>query len=309
MKTIELKTFSLPSEHRFEASGVARIGGSGRFLVVNDKGKRDPMDRLAVAVMEGDTLVVRDRLSPEVSIKGHAEWVPARGFEDATGSKLNAGIVFAVTSFGGSDDPAKRNLLRIAFDVDGTPDVVEKVAIADPEAAEVGFGYVNVEGLALSPDERRLFLGARCWGPSKEERGFGVALFEYDMEHPSEAPMRPVMVHLDAVVGRSEGLAAVEYVPELGGYLLITSYENKETGELGGHLWHTPDLDLLADVDTWLGLPRLPLPDKPEGVCLDGERRILVVFDRDTKRKAAAGLAQNQSVYALIEPAELFSTV
>jgi hypothetical protein len=283
---------------RFEASGVARIPDSDLLLVVNDKGKKVPEERLALVALEGDDLEVVRCMA--ATSRGHV--LPARGFEDAAGSKRYPGVVYAITSYS-KDDSTKRHLIRLQFGPDGRFVDSHDIPLAAPEAA-MGpeIGYINVEALALTPSEDRVLVGLRCWGPSKQGRRFGVALLSYSLDAPHQAPDVLARLDLQPLLGRSEGLAAMEYVPELGGYLLVTSYEDKATETLGGHLWYTPTLDGLGDLRRWETMSRLELPDKPEGACLGHEGNIVVVFDHDKKRKARAGLAQHEATYVLIDP-------
>lgn len=297
---IHLEVLTLPSEGRFEASGLARIGGTELLLVVNDKGKRDPADRLALLGEEAGALTVKGRLAPPAGQGG----VPPRGYEDAAASLAEPGVVYAVTSFGASDKPEKRNLQRLVFGPRGQLVASADVPIADPEAAPVGYPYLNVEALALSPEEETLYLGARCWGPRKSERVFGVLILGYERARPERQPTRLAQVDLAPLLGRPEGLAGMEYAPALDGYLVITSFESET--QLGGHLWLAPeDVESLADPRIWSTLPRIALPNKPEGVALDPEGRILVVFDPDKERKKASGLAPNQALYARIPASAL----
>ncbi len=293
---------------KFEPSAVARIGDSDRFLVMNDK---DEMPTVTVF-----TLTTAD--GPARMVEGKSFAVDAEKLEGTTSSLRTPGVFYVTTSF---DKPGaiRNRLIKITLD--------EKDRLASQEVLEVyhpgkavkeflGHAWSKVEALALSADESRLLFGVRAVGPDYKHPSFRVLILSYRMAALTEKPEMVVNVDLSPpeLVGRAEAISSIEYVPGLGGYLLLTSFEARDdlpvAKQTGGHLWRLPkDLATVSAPDAWKTLPRVAFVRKPEGVAAatsDGSKA-LVVFDDDDDRKSATGeggrfrLKHDQAVFTLVD--------
>ena len=293
---------------RFEPSAVARIGDSDRFLVMNDKG-----DMPAVTVY---TLTTAD--GPARMVEGKSFAVDAEKLEGATSSLQTPGVFYATTSFGRPGTGTNR-LIKITLDEKGRLASQEALDVYHPGKAVkelLGHAWSKIEALALSSDESRLLFGVRAVGPDFKHPSFRVLILSYRLAALTERPEVVMNVDLSPpeLAGRAEGISSIEYVPGLGGYLLLTSFEAR--GDLpvrrqtGGHLWRLPkELATVSAPNAWKTLPRVTFVRKPEGVAAassDGSKA-LVVFDDDDDRKSPTGeggrfrLKHDQAVFALMD--------
>ncbi|MEZ4272427.1 MAG: hypothetical protein R3C68_13670 [Myxococcota bacterium] len=296
---------------RFEPSGVAALRTSNRFLVVNDKS-----DAAQFSIYElGADGMLREQRSFDVTQNGTSV---VEKLEDCTASHKEPGTYWAITSFTGDRASPKRKLVRLQINADTTLGQWQDMPIADPRDIVrelVGETYAKVEGLALTPSEERLLVGVRAFGPSQTSRRYGVLLLAYSTRDLTQRPQ--VIAHLDLkpLLGRSEGISGIEYSAKLGGYLILTSYEDDDQPGLqshgvGGHLWFVRDLARLDHIDEWRKLPRIRLEHKPEGVTLAPDGRIVVVYD-DDHRKSTDGrpgtfkLLPHEAAYSLISVDQL----
>ncbi|MHC4501903.1 MAG: hypothetical protein ACYTFI_01250 [Planctomycetota bacterium] len=293
---------------KFEPSAVARIGDSNRFLVMNDKGGMLTVTPFALTTAGGHARMV----------EGKSFALEAEKLEGATSSLRTPGVFYVTTSF---DKPGgtRNRLIKITLD--------EKDRLASQEVLEVyhpgkavkeflGQAWSKVEALALSADESRILFGVRAVGPDYKHPSFRVLILSYRMAALTEKPEMLVNVDLSPpeLVGRAEAISSLEYVPGLGGYLLLTSFEAREdlpvAKQTGGHLWRLPkDLTAVSAPDAWKTLPRVTFVRKPEGVAAvssDGSKA-LVVIDDDDDRKSPTGeggkfrLKRHQAVFTLVD--------
>lgn len=296
-------------EARFEPSGVAHLG-KGRVLVVNDKPD-----------------------APRLTVWGELDGRPARPFEldldldyrkleDVTASRKHPGWALAVTSFETHPDERNDRLLQVFVNPDRGSSFGRQVPLYDPKAflrEQFGAarGYAKVEALALSPDERTLVVGLRSTGPDHAGAKRGVTLLAYDAARTDAAPQLIADVDLEPMLGRAEGISALEYAPRLGAWLLTTSYEGPgdRAEDVGGHLWAVPGgLGMLTRPERWAGLERHRFGHKPEGVTELDDGRVLVVFDDDDDRKDPSDphklpLRRNQAWFELLGPSGPFDTL
>ena len=204
---------------KFEPSAVARIGDSDRFLVMNDKGEMPTVTVYTLTTAGG----------PARMVEGKSFALDAEKLEGATSSLRTPGVFYVTTSF---DKPGaiRNRLIKITLD--------EKDRLASQEALDIyhpgkavkeflGHAWSKVEALALSADESRLLFGVRAVGPDYEHPSFRVVILSYRMAALTEKPELVVNVDLSSpeLAGRAEGISSIEYVPGLGGYLLLTSFE------------------------------------------------------------------------------------
>ena len=288
----------------YEPSAIQQLP-DGRFLVVEDE-KEHP---LSLVTIGADGTVVTAPLTAGLLQMFSTFWK----LDDLEGLAADqAGFVYGITSHSRNDDgdekKSREKLVRFRVDGDRItgPKVVDglKQALTTRHgvlaaAARIRdvktSGGLNIEGLEVSPDQRRLMIGFRS--PLRDGRALiatlenPAAVFESD-EAPSIAPL------LDELDLGGHGIRSLSYVPALGAYLVIGGPASREPESFA--LWR------------WSGQPgapaqRLVMPglsgfEKAEGVSpavVGGVERIVIVSD-DGNRKAgrAAG-------YLLLDPAQL----
>jgi hypothetical protein len=237
--------------------------------------------------------------------------VPLRKVEDLTASRRHPGRIYAIGSFEGRR-PADERLVRLSVHPTGALAFALPVEVHDPKAflaARDGRAYAKVEALALSPDEKALVMGVRAAGPDAATARKGVTLLAYDAKRPEDAPRLLADVDLAPLLGRPEGISALEWAPRLGAWLLTTSFEGQGEGreDVGGHLWVVRGpLERLGQPGAWAELPRVPFAHKPEGVTELSDGRVLVAFDDDDERKdpndpSKLPLERPEAAYAIVD--------
>ena len=288
----------------YEPSAIQQLP-DGRFLVVEDE-KSHPLSLVAIGA---DGRVDSKALTAGLFQVFSDFWK----LDDLEGLALDrAGFVYGITSHSRDDDgdekKSRERLVR--FRVEGKRVVDPKVVAGLKQAltmqhsvlaaaAQVrdvkASGGLNIEGLEISPDQKRLLIGLRS--PLRDGRALIAtvenpsAIFDSD-----EAPrIAPFLEELDL---GGHGIRGMSYVPTLGAYLLIGGPASREQD--GFDLWR------------WSGEPgapacRVTLPglrsfEKAEGVSpavVGGMERIVIVSDdgdRDAGRSAS---------YLLLDPAQL----
>ncbi len=294
---------------RFEPSAVAKIGDSGRFLVMSDKA-----DMPAVSVYQ---LGFLPNSAPQLR-EVHSFTVEAKKLEGVTASRRTRGVFYGTTSFDRPGGGTNR-LVRITLDEQGRLVSQEALPLYHPGEAirkQLGLPWSKVEALALSPEEDRLLLGVRAVGADFKNPQFRVTILSYKLDALTEEPELVLSIDLspDTLLGRPEGISSLEYVEGLGSYLLLTSFEDPRDvppiEQTGAHLWVLPrDLATLSTPEAWRDLPRLELGRKAEGVAAASRNglKALIVFDDDDDRKSATGeggkfkLAPNQAVFSIVD--------
>lgn len=305
--SVEAGTFALHhSKARFEPSGVANLG-RGHVLVVNDKADAARFTVWSDLGRAAHIGAPRPKLAFDLDLD-------FTKLEDVSASRRNPGWALAITSFEGHPDPSNDRLIQLFVDPASGSNFGRQVPLFDPKSVtrslkgEAG-SYAKVEACAFSPDERQLFVGLRSVGPNHEGQKFGVTLLAYDAKRTGAPPSVVADVDLRPVLGRAEGISALEYAPRLGAWLLTTSYEGDgdHRSDVGGHLWVVPGgLGMLARPEAWKQLPRFRLAHKPEGVTELDDGRVLIVFDDDDDRKdpkhpAKFDLARNEAAFAVLD--------
>jgi hypothetical protein len=288
----------------YEPSAIQQLP-DGRLLVVEDE-KEHP---LSLVTLGADGTVETVALTAGWLQLFSAFWT----LDDLEGLAVDrAGFVYAVTSHSrdGDGDEKKSRQKLVRFRVEGVrvvnPQVVDglkqaltarhAVLAAAAKVRDVkASGGLNIEGLEISPDQRRLLIGFRS--PLRDGRAL-VASVENPSEvfESDEAPrIAPLLDELDL---GGHGIRGLSYVPALGAYLVIGGPTSRESAHFG--LWR------------WSGEPgapavRLTVPglhglEKAEGVTpavIGGKARIVVVSDDGDR---GAGRCAS---YLLLDPAEL----
>jgi hypothetical protein len=288
----------------YEPSAIQQLL-DGRFLVVEDE-KEHP---LSLVTIGADGAVKTEALTAGIFQMFSSFWK----LDDLEGLAADrAGFVYGITSHSRDDDgdekTSREKLVRFRVEGDRVvdPKVVDglKHALTTRHpllaaAAQVRdvktSGGLNIEGLEISPDQKRLLIGFRS--PLRAGRALIACV-----ENPSavfesnEAPrIAPLLEELDL---GGHGIRGMSYVPALGAYLVIGGPASREPASFD--LWR------------WSGEPgapahRMTVPglrgfEKAEGVSpavVGGVERIVIVSDdgnRDAGR--AAG-------YLLLDPAQL----
>lgn len=288
----------------YEPSAIQQLP-DGRFLVVEDE-KDHP---LSLVTIGDDGHVETVALTAGLLQMFSSFWT----LDDLEGLAADrAGFVYAITSHSRDDDgdekKSREKLVR--FRVEGErvvgPKVVEGLrralttqhavlaAAARVRDVKTG-GGLNIEGLEVTPDQRRLLIGFRS--PLRDGRAL-IASVENPSEvfESDEAPrIAPWLEELDL---GGHGIRGLSYIPALGAYLVIGGPTSREPAAFD--LWH------------WSGEPgaparRVTVPGlrsfgKAEGLspAVVGGRQLIVVVSDDGKRDAGRFAS-----FALLDPAQL----
>lgn len=257
----------------FEASGVAHVAGSDRFLFVDD-GK------------EEDIFVMR--LGPDGSQVGEATAVPiAAHVTDPEGITTDGRHFYVVGSQSKRTGFEGDGLVRFTFDTAANRiTVVERIqglkawlAANVPElrgtANQLGDEVLNIEGLAWDPRADRLLLALRA--PVDGDQSLIVPIALRD----STAPFTATNIRLDSGVIRlplgGAGLRAIEHDPVTNTFMIVTGAAlNEETRTFRVLEWDGPDGGDLRELATFSGQL------KPEGItrAIMGRRSVrVIVFD------------------------------
>jgi hypothetical protein len=288
----------------FEPSAILQLP-DGRFLVAEDE-KSHPLSLVRIGA---DGSVDSTALSAGLFQMFSSFWK----LDDLEGLALDrAGFVYGITSHSRDDDgdekKAREKLVRFRVEgervvdskvVDGLKQALTKRHLVLAAATQVrdvkASGGLNIEGLEISPDQKRLLIGFRS--PLHDGRAL-IASIENpsEMFESGEAPrIAPLLEELDL---GGHGIRGMSYVPAAGAYLLIGGPASREANSFD--LWR------------WSGEPgapaqRVTVPglrsfEKAEGVSpaiVDGMERIIIVSDdgnKDVGRFAS---------YLLLDPTEL----
>lgn len=299
----------------FEPSSITRIGYEPFFLVVDDKSKQTPFSIFELTASGHLSEVHRFHLSfGEKPLK-------LRKLEATTGAHRDKGLFYAMTAFD-RPKPSYNRLVRFRLQAERdkkgnrrwSAHEVKALPIFSPTrwaADHLQQPWSKAEALALSPEEDSLIVGLRASGPHYSQPNYHVILLRYDLARLDAPPTLLAKIDLQGIVGRSEGISALRYVPLRRQYLLTTSYEDDSrspaTAQVGGHLWLVDaDLRLAASPERWRSYYRIPLAHKPEGVDALGSSKAIVVYDDDGDRKSRDGdkgkfhLAPNEASFSIL---------
>lgn len=257
----------------FEASGVAHVAGTDRFLFVDDDKEQE------VFVM---------RLGPDHSLLGDAMAVPlAADVTDPEGITTDGRYFYVVGSQSKRTGFQGDGLVRFTFDTTvNRITTVERIqglkawlAANVPElrgtANQVGDEVLNIEGLAWDPRAHRLLLALRA--PLDGDQSLVIPFALRD----SAAPFTENNIRLDSAVIRlplgGAGLRAIEHDPVTNSFMIVTGAAlNEETREFRVLEWDGTDGGELREIATFSGQL------KPEGITraiFDRRSVRLIVFD------------------------------
>ncbi|MBW2738938.1 MAG: hypothetical protein JRE64_08830 [Deltaproteobacteria bacterium] len=295
---------------RFEPSGIARIGNTRHFLVVNDKKEGGSFSIFELT--RNDMLIEVDQFELRIG----KSIVDLSKLEAITASNKQPGTFYAITAFDryASKSWEYRKLVRFRLDDSRQPVECEELKLYDPGkkiASHLNYKWSKVEAMALSPDETSLLIGIRAIGESYKLPLYKVIILKYDLKDLLQGPEVIVNVDLNEYLKRPEGISSLEFSHKLNSFLLLTSFEDESRyppiSQVGGHLWIAPrDLSQLNKIDRWKSLERTTFSHKPEGVDMLSSREAIVVFDDDGDRKSTTGekgkfkLGANEAVFSIV---------
>ena len=227
----------------FEPSAIQQLP-DGRLLVVEDE-KAHP---LSLVTLGADGTVETTALTAGLLQMFSAFWK----LDDLEGLTADrAGNVYAITSHSRNEDgdekKSRQKLVRFRVEGDRVvgPKVVDGLkhaltarhavlaAAAKVRDVKAG-GGLNIEGLELSPDQRRLLIGLRS--PLRDGRAL-IASVEnpFEVFESDEAPrIAPLLEELDL---GGHGIRGLSYVPTLGAYLVIGGPTSREPAHFGLWRW------------------------------------------------------------------------
>lgn len=288
----------------FEPSAIQQLP-DGRFLVVEDE-RSHP---LSLVTISADGRVESTALTAGLLQRFSSFW----RLDDLEGLTLDqAGFVYAITSHSRNDEgetkKSREKLVR--FRIEGNrvlgPKVVDGLkraltarhpvlaAAARIRDVKVSAG-LNIEALAISPDQQQLLIGFRS--PLHDGRALiahienPAAIFEAD-----EPPR--IAAALDELDLGGHGIRGLSYVPAVGEYLVIGGPAEREQAAFKLWLWSGRPGAPARRV-TVAGLAGFARAEGVSPAVIDGVQRIIIVSD-DGDRTAG-----RCATYLLLDPADL----
>ena len=201
------------------------------------------------------------------------------------------GVFYAVTSCDRDNKPYNV-LLKISFNQVGKAAFEEmpcfRVAIKKMKEL-LDAPYMKIEALALSQEDKYLYFGVREVGDSYKSPERVVMIWRLELKNMSKRPAKVFEMNTQDILGRDEGISSLEYDPVRKRYLMLTSFEKdgNSKDDVGSHLWAIDRESLEQEHGKVFEKAELlsSFSHKAEGVSIDGQGRILVVFDDDFYRK------------------------
>ena len=278
-----------------EASGVQPIGDGHRVLVAHDKHPALFVVDLATGRIVGEPIT--SPKFPEATRLGGPKWEGMA--RDAEGNYYIIGAHVGKTDeeraeksvllrfrLKDSDQPAIDDASVVRWDVSRSLESALKASGLGDKAV----GQRKVEGLALRESKksdgspcRELAIGLRA--PTDKVRTF-VADISASSSADAELELRPLFAfHADPVEGQASELTALEYVPALGGYLVITASEDEGNAFHGNTLWFVAD----GQSDRAHKIATFEVAMKAEGLTYLGAEKdgshtkvkLLITYDND----------------------------
>lgn len=276
----------------YEPSAIQQLP-DGRFLVVEDE-VGHPFSLLKIAA---------DGSSSRQPLVTQSADAALPKLDDLEALAIDsAGFVYAVTSHSrngdGEEKKSRERLVRFRVDGDhvGAAAVATELkaalaarhpvlaAAAASRDAKTADGF-NIEALEMTPDGRRLLLGFRS--PLLDRRAL-VASIENPAELFDAGAAPQISPRLDLLDLDGHGIRGMSFVPELGGYLVISGPVSKERAQFRLWFWRGQ----ASDQPRVVSVAGLPGFEHAEGVCpasLGGQQRIVIVSDdgsREERRPA-----------------------
>jgi hypothetical protein len=234
-----------------EASGVEPIGDGHRILVAHDKHPALFVVDVATGRILGEPIT--SPKFPEASKLGGPKWEGMA--RDAEGNYYMIGAHVGKTD---EERASKSVLLRFRLK-DGDHPTIDDASVVSWHIArslesalkaamldEKAVGERKIEGLAIRETKngdrttrRELIIGLRA--PTDRVRAF-VADITSSPSPDAELELRPLFTfEADPREGQASELTSMEYVPALGGFLVITASEDSSNAFHGNTLWFVAD--------------------------------------------------------------------
>lgn len=277
-----------------EASGVEPIGDGHRLLIAHDK---DP----ALYVVDTET----GRIMGEPLTSAHFPKKNEAGPKWEGMARDSDGNFYLIGAHNGKTDEERNTksvLIRFRLK-DGDSPTIDDASVTtwhvarSLEAALKAEGMTpelvakrKVEGLTIrehkangTPARRELFIGLR-------EPKDKIHVFMIDITAPpspdAELEVKPAFTFpADKREGEASELTSLEYVPELGGFLVVTASEDAANAFHGNTLWFVAD----GETTRAQKITVFEVAMKAEGLAIlgaekDGERtavKLLIAYDND----------------------------
>lgn len=277
----------IQEDSSFEPSGVAWDRLTRRYIIFNDKDDEPPIYIYGYDE-KSEELKLIENLSIQQNNSGTIE---VKKIEDASASLDREGVVYAVTSCDRDDKPYNV-LIRISLNQAGKSVFEEMPSFREAikklkELLDVS--YIKIEALALSPVDKYLYFGVREIGDSYKYPKRVVMIWRLEFKKMSKRPKKIFEMNTQGILGRGEGISSLEYDPVRKRYLMLTSFEKEGNSkdDVGSHLWAIDREYLEQEHGKIFKKAELlsSFSHKAEGVSIDGQGRILVIFDDDSYRK------------------------
>jgi hypothetical protein len=293
MQTGTLATFK-PLTGIYEPSAVLQLP-DGRFLVAEDE-RDHPLSLVSIGA---DGRVSSTALRPGLLQIFSSFWQ----LDDLEGLAMDrSGCVYGITSHSrdekGEQHAARERLVR--FRIEGNNVVDRKVANGLKHSMTAKFavlaaaaklrdvktgGGLNIEGLEISPDQRRLLIGFR----SPLQDGCAIVASVDNLAGIFDNDEMPRMsAHLEMLDLDGHGIRGLSHIPSLAGYLVIGGPVSRERAQFGLWFWSGQPAAKACRV-TVAGLPGFQRAEGVSPACIDGAERIMIVSDdgdRDKRRSA-----------------------
>lgn len=274
----------------FEPSGIRQLP-DGRFIVA--EGEERPA--LSLLRIDADGNVDSMALEPYRPLGIAVEFWKLVDLEGVAVDQT--GYIYAISSHSrnsaGDEKTSREKLVRFRIEGDRVVEPVEAIGLkrsllaAHPllaAAAEIrdvkNMGGLNIEALAMTPDDSSLLVGFRS--PLLEQRA--IVAFIENPQAVFESGEQPVIAARLATLDLGgDGIRGMAYVRLLAGYLVISGPTNREQVQFGLWFWGGNSDDPARRV-TVAGLPGF---EHAEGICpalIDGEQRIIIVSDDGSKK-------------------------
>jgi hypothetical protein len=288
----------------YEPSAIQQLP-DGRLLVVEDE-KQHPFSLITI---DSDGAVSSKALSPGFFEFEGDFW----NLDDLEGLALDqSGSAYALTSHSRDDDgDEKKSRDRLVrFRVEGNrvvkPKVVSRLkraltaihpvlaAAAAVQDVKLG-GGLNIEALAIGPDQQQLLIGFR----SPLQGSLAIIASVENLAAMFDGDASPVVsATLTKLDLGGNGIRGMSYIPVLSGYLIISGPVSRESVQFDLWFW-SGQSNASARRVTVAGLQGF---EHAEGVCsamIGGKRRIIIVSD-DGSRKV-----RRYARFLMLEPDQL----
>ena len=281
-----------PAEGLFEPSGLAQLT-DGRMIIVEDEASSP----FAIASMDNQGALKVTPPKREPLLNSWQGLSSLGKLDDLEGIAVDKdGYIYATTSYSktekkGRTSPNREKLVR--FRIDGervteaelVTDLKSRIFRAFPDLAESTkrqAGGLNIEGLALSRDQKQLWFGLRS--PLINNQAVILALHDHaEVFNDGDIEFTEHLLDLNGA-----GIRSLAYFPHLNGYLIIARQEDRKKRPFELWFWTGYPIDAPVKVKV-NGIKSL---NRAEGIApleLNGHGVIMILSDEGNKRKKRPG--------------------